>query len=209
MAFKNKIFGLFGSYEKIIDSNKDVTGKGSFERYMEAYGDDIDTNIIALIENLTQNLIDPELSFARFLDYHEAVRGVLPLDFTRGEAVSQAENEWMRRRVLRHIEKLVQIKGTRKVYDVLFRLIAPTITVITIQEYFFEYRFDLHSFDNNSFFDSSICSECPEYSVDIITSPVSAPSTDVVKSIQSIVKFNHPIDSKIKYIKFNTTNIAI
>ncbi len=209
MAFKDKIFSLFGSFEKLTDSNKNVDGKGSLERYIEAYGDDIDTNIIALIENLNQNLIDPELSFARFLDYSEETRGVLPLDFTRGENATQADNEWMRRRILRHIEKLTLIKGTRKVYDVLFRLIAPTITTVTIQEYFTESQFDVDSFDDSALFDSSICSECPEYSIDIVTNPVIVPSADTIKSIQSIVKFNHPIDSKIKYITFNTTNIQI
>jgi len=206
-----KIFGWFGGYEKIIDANKDVNGKGTFERYMEAYGNDVDTNIIPLIENLTQNIYDPERSMAKFLDYHEGLSGVLPLDFSRADPNSQAANEWMRRRLLRHIGKLLLIRGTRKGYDVLIRLIDPTVISITFQEYFTDTRYDTGiRFDDGHYYDAGICNTCPEYSLDIATETnTDTPTSYIQKAIKSIVAFNHPIDARIRYIKYNDTTITV
>lgn len=245
MSIKQKIFKLFGPYEKRIDSNKDNNGKGTLERYMEAYGDDIDTNIIPLIENLVQNIFDPEKSFARFLDYHENTRGSVFISFFRGSQNPDeaAKTEWTRRRILKHIEKLTLIKGTKKCYEILLRLFDPTIENITFTEYYQENRYDSDKlYDDANRYDTTICSECPQYSIDITTQAISViidgtgdtpidgnnetpfidyvgggslgststtPSEDLIKAIKNIVAFNHPIDCKIKYIRYNDTLITL
>lgn len=209
---REKIFKLFGPYEKSNDANKDVAGKGTLERYIESYGDDLDTNILPLIDDMTPNLFHPDNLFTRFLDYHEETRGVLPLNFLRNDTDTntQALNERMRRRVLRIIEKLQNIKGTKLCYTVLIRLIDATVTTITYQEYFIESRYDVHLYDDDNRYDSSICSECPQYSIDIATADTLAlPTVDIIKAIKSIIAFNHPIDCKIKYIKYNSTTINL
>jgi len=213
MAIKDKIFKLFGSYEKRLDSNKDSNGKGTLERYMEAYGDDIDTNIIPLIENLVQNLFDPERLLTRFIDYNEHAKGVgsLFLTVNSSQPNAQAQMEWMRRRILKHIEKFHLIKGTQLCYKLLIRLFDPSVQTVTITEYFKENRYDSNKeYDNNYNYDTSICAECPEYSIDIATQNTSSmPTADFIKSLKTIISYNHPIDCKIRYIKYNATLIPL
>lgn len=212
MLFKNKIFSLFSPSEKRMDSNKDVDGKGTLERYMSAFGDDIDTNIVPLIENLTKNTLDIEFLFTRFLDMHEQTRGVLPLSFSRNatDEEEQIRNEWMRRRLLLHIEKLLAIRGTKKCYQLLFRLVDTSITVVTITEIFFENNFDVVLFDDNKRFDTSICSECPQYNISITTTEGTTEPTDYfIQCTRSIVTFNQPIDVKLGTITYNGFTISL
>lgn len=169
---RNKIFKLFGPYEKRIDSNKDANGKGTLERYSEAIGNEIDVNLVPLIENLVQNIYDPERLFTRFLDYQEDTRGVLPLSFFRNatDPNAQAQTEWMRRRILRHIDKLHLIRGTKRCYEILIRLFDPSIETILFKEYFQENRYDAErNYDEGYRYDTTICSECPQYSIDLST----------------------------------------
>jgi hypothetical protein len=167
MSYKDKIFAFLGLNEKLIDSNKDANGRGTLERYIMAFGDDIDTNIVPLIENLVLNTTGIETMFGRFIEPHEGTRGVLPLSFNRGttDAHTGILNRWMRRRLLLHIEKLTLIRGTKRCYEILLRLADRTITSVSITENFLETRYDVAQYDTTARYDTSICSECPRYSI--------------------------------------------
>ncbi len=211
MLFKDKIFSLLGPNEKRTDSNKNSSGKGTLERYMSAFGDDIDTNIVPLIENLVQNTTDIELMFTRFLDVQEETRGVLPLSFSRGSSDEEEriKDEWMRRRLLLHIEKILAVRGTKKGFQLLFRLIDSTITVITINEAFSENFYDESEFDDGLKFDVSICSECPVYSIVIVSDGTTEPTDYIIKCAKSIIAFNQPIDVKLGTITYNGFAISL
>lgn len=209
MLFKDIIFSLLGPNEKRIDSHKDAQGRGVFERYMMSYGDDIDTNIVPLIENLNQNTLDVEKLWARYLDYHEQTRGVLPLSFTRGttDANAQLLNRWTRRRILRHIEKLRAVRGTRKGYELLIRLVDRTVQTVGITEVFFENRYDETRFDDNKPFDTSICGQCAQYSISIVSDGSAMPPSLLLVSIRSIILFNQPIDTHLSKVTYNGYDI--
>ena len=213
MAFIDKIFGFFGPFEKRQDSNKDNSGRGTLERYMRAFGDDLDTNVIPLIENLSPNLYEPEKMLTPLLDYQEDVRGVLPLFNLKLTAspTDAAKNEWMRRRILRSIDWLRAIKGTKKCYQLLLYLIDPTIVAVATPEYFRDYRYDNNEiYDDIAQYDMSMCSECPQYDILITTTtPSATPTTDFIQSLKNIITFNHPIDCRIRTVRYNSTIINL
>lgn len=67
--YKDNIFSLFGKRFKTDDINKDAEGKGFFERFNEIFGSDIDNFIKPKIENLVQNLINPETFETRLFEF--------------------------------------------------------------------------------------------------------------------------------------------
>lgn len=119
MAFslKNTIFSLFGYNDKVVDSYKNVSGKGIYERYLEALGEEYDTYTLTAIDNLLENTIIPNKMLLKFLPYQEDNLGI-PY-FT--------SDEFIRRKILKYIFKVNQCKGTKVSYEMLFRLFGFTV----------------------------------------------------------------------------------
>lgn len=119
MAFqlKNIIFKLFGKYEKVVDSYKNSVGKGLYERYMENLADEYDTYTAAAINGLIDNLLVPETMLVKFIPYAEAQIGApyITDDFS------------IRRKLLRFLIRVYQIKGTKKSYETMFRMLGFTV----------------------------------------------------------------------------------
>jgi hypothetical protein len=195
MLFVDRIFTYFSKYEKTSDINKDVNGKGTLERYNETVGDDIDSNLMPLIDNLIKNVLEPAKCLDNFVPYGEADMGV---------RVVLRDTLQYRRAVLSIINRLHQIKGTLKGYYVLFGKLGWQVT---ITEYFDAGGFDSPTtFDDNlRTFDSKECLPCSDYSMDIVTIGGGPPTSDDMATINSVIGFNEPINAHLRQLTFNGT----
>lgn len=191
---KNTIFARFFSlFDKEQDDNKDVDGKGTIERYQETIGEDVDLNVIPFIDNAHDNLIVPQTMFERYIIDRENSLGnnVLFLGFSTE----------MRRRIIKHWIRYVNIKGTIRCYEVLFSMLG--ITGITITELFDTGGFDsITTFDSDirPTFDSGKCSPCTFYSIELVGPPL---TTEIYNAIFSIIMFNEPINAKLLDLTYN------
>lgn len=116
MAFqlKNIIFKLFGRYAKTVDSYKNAANKGLYERYMENLADEYDTYTISAVNGFVDNLLVPSKILPKFIPYLEAQIG----------APYITDDLAIRRKLLRFLIPIYQIKGTKKSYETMFRMIG-------------------------------------------------------------------------------------
>lgn len=197
MIFKDIIFEFFG-YWKNIDSNKDVDGKGTMERYNEIIGIDIDDEILPLVDNLVPYNTLPRAVLERLLIYLEKNVGS---DLYLGSGIE------MRRRVRQNIHDYYRIRGTLGAYHLMFGMLGYTIT---ITETWTDYSFDspltfddpVRRFDMN-------CSNCSSYRIDVLgdywdeVEEVSTIPDEDIEAFRSIIIFNQPINAVLSGMFIN------
>lgn len=195
MAFllKDTIFGFFGRRYKRKDSNKDLAGKGTFERYHESIGEDFDENELLLIQNFVANLVDPQTAFERFIPSLECMVGMdLPL---LGEGIDK------RRKLIQFSNSLYNLKGTPRLIRIMLKWLG--FDTVTIQEFFKNSSFDSDTtFDSNSrpTFDN-FCDPCFDYSIFLTGSVVI--DQNILQSIFNILKFNEPVNATLRTVVYN------
>lgn len=192
ISFRDTIFNLFSPYDHQIDINKDADGKGTNQRYNEVVGKYIDEELIVMIDKLVDNNLLPNVAYEKFIPYLEERLGV---DLYLYDTL-----EW-RRRVLRHILNWYKIKGTITAYKLMLGMLGFDSVEIT------EYM-DVNSLDSPITFDDTYrvfdmnkCNRCVAYGLTLTGSFEITP--DIVSAIESIVKFNEPINAYLRYIKYN------
>ncbi len=123
---KDTIFGWFGTRDKIEDTNKDIDGKGTHERYNETLGEDFDQELYPLINLLVDNNLLPYRSMTKFIPYLEHRLGIdlklaevgiindyshdYSADYSGGVDGSTGENILARRIVIANVMNWVRIK---------------------------------------------------------------------------------------------------
>lgn len=196
MLFRDQLFDTYYSYyDKVSDTNKDVNGKGTWERINEVVGGDLDDNVIPLVSNLIPNVIMPATCFDRYVPFLESEAGYDAINNT----LRLGPGLPMRRSVLAMLKRLYQIKGTIRCYEVLFGKLGMTID---FTEYNGEYGFDspITLDDEVRRFDS-FCPACSDYSLDIHgTTPL---SNSLIAIFKSIITFCEPINARLRSITYN------
>lgn len=200
MAWKLQdiIFPLFGSYEKLVDSNKDASDKGILERYNESIAVDFDTNLFPLIDKVRENVRDIQTLFSRYVAFFEDMLGI---------TVFLSSDIEFRRRLARYAHRYYEIKGTRRGFEVLASLIGMTVVITEDFTYF--------SFDSPVLFDDPVrtfdigkCgSYCTSYTADFTGVGVLTPEME--SAIKNIVKFNEPINAVLTGLTYNGNSIPL
>jgi hypothetical protein len=196
---KNTIFERFYSlFDKRQDPNKDVDGKGTLERYNEVIGQDVDDNVNPLIDYALDNLTVPATMYDRYIPYKEADLGNIQL-FLSFDPV-------MRKRIIKHWHRYVNIKGTIRCYEVLFAMLGITAVITEI--------FDTGGFDSATTWDSDIrptldsgrCKPCSFYSIAMTGPPL---TTEIYNAILSIILFNEPINADLLELTYNGSSLLV
>jgi hypothetical protein len=198
-TLKPHIFGLFGDYFQLTDPNKDISGKGTLQRFNEAVAEDFDEEVMPEIENLVTNLI-PALTL---LNSHLSI-----VEESIGHNLYLGPEEVWRRRVLKYIMRLYEIRGTKKCYTLLLNWIGFDVT---ITEHSDDYTFDSAvTFDDATRVWDRSCQGCSDYTLDLsrIVPGASTLSSVELAAINSIIEFNQPINANLREILFDGSSIG-
>lgn len=190
MLLEDLIFTLYGGSDKALDTNKDVNGEGTLERFNKVMGKDYDDNIAPFIDNLLDNTLVPQTCLDEFITYLEEGLG-LPILY---------QNEAFRRKLIKYAYRIYEIKGTLKSYQVLFNWLQ--FTSITLIEHDTEFSFDSPETFDSPFrrFDTK-CAGCGEYSLYLYTG-ISL-TDELHKAIFRTIEFLQPIDARLRAVYFN------
>ena len=187
---REKIFNLFGSYEKSVDINKDANDKGTYERFVEVCGKQIDELCTPLVEDLVANNIDPLTAYLKYYIY---------LEYTRGIGLNLYDTQEWRKRVLKYIHRWYEIRSTKRCYTLMFKMIGLDVV---ITEYFGTYGFDSPmTFDDDLRVFDLKCSPCSSY--DLTLTGTVPPSAELDNAINEIIIFNQPINGKLTNWTYN------
>lgn len=201
MSYELTIFELFSKYDKRTDTNKDGDGKGTLERYNECIGVSIDEDVKWYMDNMMENIYDPDLCLSRYVVYLESMFGFNQELNTLYLGADIAT----RRKIVQKFFRWVNIKGTKRAYILQFAMLG---LAVDITEYWPEYGFDspvtLDDVDRR--FDMR-CATCSAYSIDITTELELTPAMQ--RAINSIILFNEPINARIKGVTFNGDPLAV
>lgn len=201
MLFIDKLFDYFGAYDKRSDLNKDVNGRGIWERYNRAIGKSIDNECVTLIDNLMKNIYDPDTCFSRYVQYLESMLGYnKDLNTLYLSPAIPA-----RRRMLKKILRLYQIKGTKRAYTLLFGMLGFGVTLVE--------NFNDYSFDSPVTFDDPVrrfdmkCDTCSTYVINLTGGGPMTP--ELLQAVLSIIEFNQPINARLTGLNYNGINIVL
>ena len=194
---KDIIYGFFGHRDKRNDTFKNANGKGIQQRFVELIAEDYDSEIHPKIRDIIANTIDPFTVLDQFIPLLEQMVG---------EPVKLNDTLATRRKMLTFALRFYSIKGTRRSYDLLFRILG--YDTITITEHFENTGFDnptLTLDDPGRVFDQG-CPPCTEYSIDLgggITL-----TDEIIETIFRIIEFVEPIDTRLRQVTVNGTPIV-
>jgi hypothetical protein len=146
--FEQTIFSYFGGREKRLDVNKDANGKGTFERFNEVIGKDMDTIYFA-IDALCKNTHD--ILFMNNFDLR------LLLEANGLKNVYSGDDTEKLQRLCLYSKQIIEWRGSLFGAKLLTYLLLPT-ALLTITENFSRSSFDsaktfdspTHVFDNSS-----------------------------------------------------------
>jgi hypothetical protein len=192
MNFKTKIFNLFSPYDHTADINKNSEHKGTNQRYNEVVGGYIDEELLKKIDNLVENNLLPDVAYERFIPYLEQRLGV--------SVIMGNTMEW-RRRVLAHILHWYQIRGTIKAYTLMLSMLGFE-SIEIIEDMHTNSLDSVLTFDDpDRVFDMSKCNRCIFYDIKFKGTIQITPELN--KAIDSIIKFNEPINARRRTIRYN------
>lgn len=194
-SFQDTLFEFFGRYDKLIDSYKDVDGKGIEERFQGVIGQSIDDELMTLIDNFLPNTIEAQTAFERLLPLAERMLGY----DTKNQTLQLGTTVDWHRRILAHMVKYYAIKGTLRSYELLFGIMGLTVE---ISETWPNQIFDstdpdigLDS-DERPVLDLGPCEPCSPYTLTVTGTLEFA---EIQAGFESIILFNEPINAQGTY----------
>jgi hypothetical protein len=192
----NIIFGLFGEHYKREDLRKDELGRGLAERINIAVAEEFDDNLNNKITSLVANCLNPILAEAKFIPELEDMTGTPPV-------IGDLE---MRRKVVSYMRRLCNIKGTKRSYEVLFRLLG--FTGVELYEDWSKISFDspLTLDDPERRFDMGLCPSCSDYNINLLGQVTVTPT--VLTYIYNIIRFSQPINANLTGITYNEGHLV-
>lgn len=192
----DKIFNLFGIRYKTNDINKDVNGKGFFQRYIEKISTDFDNNELDKVNNLLKNISDARTLENKYILYKTRTFGG-PLFFTN--------NFTIKRKFILYANLINDRRGTFSGYKILFNMIGIPNCVIT--EYRNSFGFDSGTFDDIDRRWDQRCKKCSKYKIELTgIIPLTA---EVIQTITSIIEYNQPIDASLLLVTYNGAPLTL
>jgi len=190
--FKDNIFSkYFGRYYKLTDSYKNLSGEGLLERYNQIIGEDIDEELVLLLENITDNTKTPNTMFTQYFNIAEDSLGL--------DLYVHTNSDWTKRKLIERAVKYYSIRGSKKGYEYLFKIMGFTFIDLVIYN---SDGFDTGIFDDGNFDGRNGC--CIYYNV-ILEGPTDF--EDMTNSeklaILKIIDFNEPINATLGVITVN------
>ena len=194
---QNKIFEYFGIHAKRTDALKDGSGKGIWERYNESLALYYDEELSILVDLIHENLLIPDSMLPSIIPTMERSLGEPVIILEEGTILS----ETYRRKILKFIHTIYNIRGTETSYRLLFKMLG--FDTVNIQEFV-----DIAGFDSDVTFDdevrtfdlSNTCG-CAEYS--IITTGSITLTGEIIQGIGRIVEFLEPINASLRDFTYN------
>lgn len=199
MNFKNFLFNTLPTYFLKADTNKNLAGEGTLQRYLQVLGDELDEDLVPLLENYL-DIIDITTAPTKYINYISDVLGNPPDIF---------QDETLYRKLLHFIVNVYKIKGTARAYELYFSILGFNVTITELPENIARF------YDDPTVFYDLIgveyddgCSPCSEYDLTFTSvagslSPVDQTTLDKLKEI---VYFVEPINAKLRNL---TLGIAI
>lgn len=183
---KYRLFPLFGVNAKRKDTFKDGSGKGIWERYSESLGDGYDDEVSDLIDNILDNTLVPASMKASLIPLMEVMLGGI---------VNVSSDPAIRRKLIRWAHVLYNIKGTKKGYEFLLKLMG--FNSIIIEEITDEGTFDsgLTFDDEDRTFDNSPGCGCGKYRLTLDSGFAITPQ--IQDYVNRVIEFNEPVNAEL------------
>jgi hypothetical protein len=190
---------LIPSYILEKDSYKDVDGKGFVERYLEIFGQELDDNTLASLEDYEISTIDVNLTAEKFLDYYEDLQGDIK-NFGTDTAA--------RRSIIKYIISIYSIKGTKESIKQILATRGYKVNTITEHDPV-EYRYDGAgvNYDDPLVKYDEVCQGCSEITIDMDKNYVEAITVAELVVIDQLLDLVLPIDTTIRDITINGDSI--
>lgn len=197
--FTSLFWKLLSPYIQSRDSYKDENEQGLLERYLVAFGEEVDNNLLPSIENYMTN-IDAALCEGKFLEHISDVLGSPPDIF--GDYSNY-------RNLLTYVVSVYKIKGTLSAYKLFFDLLGFNIDIYEIPVVNSEGQYDGEGeYDTGnelSVYDQDICSPCSSYDITFypkIGGNITINST-ILSRLKEAISFNEPINAKLRKLTFS------
>lgn len=193
ITIEEKLVELLDPYDIIADSYKDSNDRGLLERLQRTLGADMDANLMPKVDKLVETLLDPRTAEEGYLTLLEAMLGDIP---------RIGSNVPLRRKLIQYVHKLYNIKGTKRSYELLFKLFG--FTGLQITEFYRSGGFDspLTLDDPIRRFDGGGCKGCSGYDL-YLTGPLVLTTAELLVYVGYVVKVCEPIDTRLRRIYYN------
>lgn len=202
ILFQGFLFSRFPDYFKANDSYKNKEDEGLLERFMNILGEELDERVYPLIYNYL-DIIDAQKANSKYLNHISDTLGNPPDIFGSEKAY---------RNMLSYIVSIYKIKGTKKAYELFFSILGFNVQITEILPETTNASYDAGGeYDNSNVFENSTvlyddtsCPSCTYY--DIALFPRDGVIIDIkydndfYKRILEAIKFNEPINSKVRNI---------
>lgn len=196
-TLKERVFGFFGVAAKVNDTYPDVNGKGIWERYNEAMGEGYDDELSDLIDLFQENTLIPRSMLSKLIPTYEKMVG---------DPVRVLDTIQMRRRVLKFIHSIYNIKGTALSYEVMLKMLGFDTVVVNEYTIVGGFDSDVTLDDPDRRFDESANKVCSYYSIEL--TGVIAMDPPVFDAIFRIIDFLEPINAHLRKVIYNGDDIT-
>lgn len=198
MLIRDLIQGELTDYILEEDSFKDGNGRGFIERYLEIFGEELDTNSVVKIEELDTKLIDLELTDVEYLPYFEAAYG----NITRFD-----ENERIRRNILKYLIYIWSIVGTKKAIRAILASIGFKVDTIT-ELPFVEIRYDSGArYDEDTTRYDEFCPGCGYIDLELTRNNSTTVTTTDIQTIGRLLRIVLPEDVRVNDLTVNNLDL--
>ena len=196
--FKNYLFNLLPAYFHKADSNKDSNNEGTLNRFLQALGDDLDTEVVTYIESFT-DILEIETTPSKFINY---------LSYTLGNPPDIFKDEVLYKKLLRYILNVYKIKGTRESYELYFSMLGFNVTIIEENDSLVDlYDASTEAYDNTVTIYDDGCKPCSPYDVIFtsVASPLAPLNSTTLQNLRDIIFFVEPINAHLRNLNLGTS----
>lgn len=169
---------------KELDTYKDNSGRGLFERYCEIFGLEYDNEVIPKIENYTE-ITDVMICEEKFIKH---------LAYTLGQPPNFFTSVPLYRRFLSFVLSLYKIKGTLASYETMFGYLGYKIHIALGRDECTFYDDPEILYDNDEHYDTC-CLPCVDYTIVVSNKNAKClPSSDVNSIRWNLGSFQTPAE---------------
>lgn len=190
MAFKDFLFNTLPLYFHRSDTNKNIAGEGTLQRFLQVLGLELDDEIVPALENFIDEL-DAETATDDFLNYISDSLGNPPDVF-----LDQA----LYRKLLQFVINVYKIKGTKRSYELFYNILGYSLTITEIAPEVVRYYDDpTFLYDDGSTFYDMGCKTCSDYEILFvnIANPLNPLNQTTLNKLRSIIPFVEPINARL------------
>lgn len=199
-SLKDIIWGYFPHWYHQSDTYKDGNGKGLFQRYLEAFGNEWDEELLPKLEDIrdTNDVLTVNSDLLRHLSWF------------LGNPPDMVYHDAKYRLLLRYLHGINKYKGNEEGYKRIFAILGISVTLI-IHE-LTDYRYDnpeLNYDDNQNLhrYDSE-CPSCTDYSIQLnddegyvtglLQGDYASGTQLIINILMAMIKYVEPINMRLR-----------